>query len=430
MDEDEGQVVPPVAFRTSVLALASGAAAGQLALVVAGPALSRVYSPAAIGQYMQWMALLSILLTFVTFRWETALPSADERYRASLTRLAMGSLLLISTIASLLVHLSQWGSTVPLLAWLAPGLILQGAYAVLIQARLTRGASKPVAHSKAMHGLSQAIGQVALGLVTASSRSLAAGYLVGAAGGLLPLVRRQAKRRPGIGLGPTVKKYWLFAAFITWTGVTNMVGNQAPIYFLSPYGEQTVGQFGLGFRTILAPAVLVGVAVAQSLLAQIAARAPLKRVAVLARTVLQNLIVALAISLVPLVLFGPNLTTFVFGADWAPAGEFLRVLAPSILMTAVVSAIGTVPLSLGHAAGEAKFQTAILATRLGAIWIGAQLGGAMGVAVGFTVASVVTLAAYVAWCCSLLELPLRSLTRLTRSASLSLLSSGLPCASG
>jgi O-antigen/teichoic acid export membrane protein len=84
-----------------------------------------------------------------------------------------------------------------------------------------------------------------------------------------------------------------------------------------------------------------------------------------------------ALALLPLaivVLFGPRMFAFAFGAEWRTAGEYGRLLMPAIAVWFVASPLTLVPTATGRQDVLLRFIMASAVLRLGGLAIGLSMG--------------------------------------------------------
>ena len=95
------------AFARHVVTLASGTAIAQLLLVLAMPALTRLYTPADYGTLAVYSSTLTVLLVLASLRYEAAIPlPEDEEVAGSLLALTFIVLAATAVLVALLVWLA------------------------------------------------------------------------------------------------------------------------------------------------------------------------------------------------------------------------------------------------------------------------------------------------------------------------------------
>jgi O-antigen/teichoic acid export membrane protein len=337
----------PSAVR-SILLMAGGAAVGQGLALAAAPVLSRLYSPADFGVFGVFIAVVTVLGVVGTFRYELAVPLADERGAVHLV--LVGLLANVAVVAVLAAVLPAAGGTVarwagaPQLAghlWLlAPTLLATGTYQLLTFWGIRRREYRGLARRNAAYAAAQVGTQVGLGALGARPLGLLLGTAAAHGAGALTLARSFGQRAAvaGVswrGMRDVARRYRRFPLFSTWSGLVNSAGGVVPVLLLAQlYGLAVAGAFTLTARVVGAPIGLLGEAVAQYYLGEAADLARHDRAAV-RRLFRRSAARLFALGLVPLTVLAlpaPWWFPAVFGEPWREAGSYAQVLLPMYLL--------------------------------------------------------------------------------------------------
>ena len=385
--------IPGGAFARSVVTLASGTAIAQFLLVLATPALTRLYTPADYGALAVYSSTLTVLLVLSSLRYELAIPlPEDEEVAASLLALTFVLLAAMTALVSLLVWLAGdsfiAAVKVPALRpyrWLIPlGFIGAGSYQALLYWAIRRREFGRVAHTKLRQGVGQVVSQVGLGLVKAGAPGLLIGDVIGrvAGGGgfaLLALRERPHARVTRASILAVAVRYRRFPLLTTWSGLLNIGSLQLPsILFSASFGAAAAGLYALSYKMLVLPTMLVAQAVGQVFLSRAAAVA--REPARLRRLTERTALVLFACGLPvfgALALGGPELFATVMGHQWEQAGRYAQVLAPWFavwLVSNPLSGLFSVREWQASALGFSAFEFAL---RLGSLLIGARRGSPM-----------------------------------------------------
>lgn len=388
----------PRSLRSRVLALASGTGIGQLAVIVVGPLLTRIYGPEVIGGYSQWFAFVAIAATFASLRWEYVFPSADPEHRPALLRVALLTVVMTSVAIAIVAAVmgTVVGGTSAL--WLAPAIALQVIYLVGFQWCLNVDRVGSGSRGKAVHGVGQAGAQVGFGLLAPTPLSLVLGYIASSAVGLAAMgsawrTRGTATWRQIIA---AVRRYWRTPLLVCFSGALNAIGVQLPILVIGMYDVALSGQFAIATRSATAPLVLVSVAISQVFLSEVAAGRRAQLAGSLVAVSRRAVPVLLALT-IPLIGVGPQLSIVLLGAEWSPAGEILRVMAPALFMIAFSSMTSLIPIAIGHARGEAVYQVILLISRVAVLLALVPVSPMLAVG-GYAVVTTLCLVGYSVWC--------------------------------
>jgi O-antigen/teichoic acid export membrane protein len=264
-----------------------GTALGQGALVVAAPVLARLYDPQAFGLYSVYAAVLAVLVTVASLRFDFAIPIAADPVEAVYLFAISVALAVVSSIVLGLVLL--WAGTQLFTAlgaesftpyvWLLPiGLfVLSIAQALSGWATFHRSFTA-LGRWRTMQGLGQAVSQVALGLLQAGPVGLIVGDVAGRTFGMQGMLRSLiATIRTTKLSSATMRRYarerWGFARVMTSASFINALTNQMPFLIIpAAFGLDASGQFFLAYRMLVLPSTLVSAAFSQVFFGEASAR--------------------------------------------------------------------------------------------------------------------------------------------------------------
>jgi O-antigen/teichoic acid export membrane protein len=345
--------------RRGVVTIVGGTAAGQILVLASAPVLSRLFTPSDFGLYAVLSSIASTLGIVAALRFELAIPVPDEEVDAyALVHVGLLSSLLVGMVtmvpAILLAPgvakafgqpaLGQW-------LWMAPAAATAiGCYLTMNQLAIRKrryGASgqRAFAQSVIMVGT-----QAVLGVAKAGGPGLFFGYAMGQIGGALALTRGAGMRsaparraRTWATLVKTVRRYRKFPLVLAPAGLINVMSLQLPLILIAYlYGATVAGWLGMTQRVLALPAVLLGTAIGQVYLGELATS--MRRDPAAAARLFDKASRALAAVALPLALglfaLGPIVFAVAFGAQWRMSGEFGRALA-----LAMATQLVAVPLS-------------------------------------------------------------------------------------
>lgn len=379
-----GRLLPKSGFAHGASILVGGTAGAQLLLAAAYPLLTRVYTPEDFGLLAVFSASLSLFLVIASLRYELAipLPESDEE-AANIVVLALMIALAMSAFAVFVVVFFAEGVAHALNSpalehylWFLPaGIALGGAYNVLTYWSVRTKQFSKIAETKILQALTTIV--IQLGAFKFGSGALILGHVAGQSVGSASLARpalaQSAFRRISLrGTVAAAVRYRRFPLFSTWAGLFNTAGMQLPpLLFAALFGPAVAGFYILANRVLQLPMSLVGQAVGQVFFAS-AAQA--RREGGLAPLVAALHARLAHIGLPPallLMLLGPALFAFVFGTEWALAGEFARWMAPWLYFVFVSSPLSTLFAVMERQGQGLVFQFILLASRVAAILYGA-----------------------------------------------------------
>lgn len=342
-----------------VLMIVSGTAVGQIAALLAAPALTRLYSPSSFGIFTVVSSLIMTIGTVAALRFELAIPIPEREDRAqSLAALGFISCLATAVAGSFVVLV--WGLDMANLfgepdlmpwLWLVPAIAaLVGCFTVLNQLAIRHRRYGAIARRNVTQSVGMVLVQIGAGLASFRSGGLIVGLgfgqVVGTVGmmpssGLLSPDARRG-RTPG-ELRAALVRFRRFPLMLAPAGLINALGLQLPVLFIAYYfGSQVAGWLGLTQRVLGLPVTLLGLAVAQVYLGELsrAVRGESVHTRELFAVASRRLAVAALGCLAVLLMAGPWLFSTVFGSEWLPSGQYAQALAVSLALQLVA-----VPLS-------------------------------------------------------------------------------------
>ena len=328
----------PQVRRAGITVLVGSAAGFGLNLLLT-PVLSRLFSPEAFGLFATLTAVASVFIGVSTFRLEVLSQRVgDETAGRDLQRLALVTSLLWGVAitaavgsAMLVWPLSGW--------WLLTGpLVSVGSLQLIGSAVWTRRRDyRSLAWGNFVQGAASGVIQVVLGWFSPGAGSLVAGF---AAARLVWVRALVGERRPRGTLTAAWARSRRFAGVSGLSALVNSGAGQLPILLVSlVLGQAEVGFLAMALRLFVAPLSIVGQAAATANLGEVGRllRDGDRSAAGLVRRSMRELFL---LGLLPCVLVAAVSTQAVpvlLGAQWAPVGPVMAVLAAGALVQFCVS---------------------------------------------------------------------------------------------
>ncbi|MDR2128000.1 MAG: oligosaccharide flippase family protein [Burkholderiaceae bacterium] len=351
----------------ATLILLSGGALAQVLPLLLGPAITRLFSPQAMGVFTAFSTVAATVAVVACARYEYALPLVrSPAQAAALLALCLRiwlAVALLSVALALALHaLWRWP-----LAWMLPLAVASSGLLQLLMMWSNRaGRFKALAVSRVIQYGGAALLQLLFGwlLWTGTPAAhdgawlLAAGAVLAALLALAPLLRPapvggwRALWPPAGGnaalpaaMRQQARAHRDFPLLNTPHAFLGTLQDALAVALLMACsGEAAAGFWGLALRYLKAPATLVGTAVSQALyprLTQSDARAARRAV----RQVMAVLgVLGLALGLA-LYLAAPSLFAWVFGERWRAAGELAGALSPYIATHFVAAPLAVVTMA-------------------------------------------------------------------------------------
>lgn len=329
----------------------AGTALGQLLAVAVSPLLSRIYTPADFGVFSIVNALAMVVGTALALRYELAIPLPSEEDDAR-TLFVMGAALtaITTALATILFYLltpllvdllhapdaGDWFVWVPLVA---SGL---AAFRLLNQWALRQRRYAATARRNVVSSGATVLIQLTAGWRTPGPGGLIAGLGLGQALGALSLLvgARISLRTTWSDVRRLARRYARFPLLLTPSGLLNSAGLYVPVILVAAlFSSQDAGWLGFTQRILSLPVTLIGQAVAQVYLGELALgrRAGADRQVRLFRTASVRLAVLGAGGALVLLVAARPLFPLVFGDAWRQSGVMAQALAVSLALQLVAT---------------------------------------------------------------------------------------------
>lgn len=334
-------------FVRNVIILASGTAMAQVIAMALSPIITRLYGPEAFGLMGTFMAIVSIIapIAALTYPIAIVLPKRDQDAKG-LIQLSLIITTIISVISlTILIFFNQQIlnifniKEIGAYLYLIPIVIIfSGLMQVAeqwlirtkqfsINSRVTVLQSILINGSRVGIGLFYPVAAV-LVVLSALANGLKAMMMIFFAKRSDYQENTQLKGEK-TGLKELAKKHNDFPKYRAPETFLNAVSQGLPILMLTSFfGPASAGFYTIGRTVLSMPSQLIGKAVGDVFYPRIAEAANSKENVT---TLIKKGTLALAgVGLIPyglVILFGPFLFSFVFGADWVVAGEYARWIA-------------------------------------------------------------------------------------------------------
>jgi O-antigen/teichoic acid export membrane protein len=367
--------IPRPDFWKNVMTVLAGATGAQALPLVAAPLLTRMCTPAEMGAFSVWLGVVTVASVGATLRVDTAmvLDHEEQQQRACFGVVAYSASVL--ALAMTLCAVTARALDVPAvrdMSWF--GLLTIGVGTWLVaytQTTLAYAASHnqfgKAAKAKVSAAATIAVSQLVLLATGLGSKALLAGQLLGLGAGLWAARRLLSPPSPRLGfrLDADQRNYLLkhqaFWRFSLPSSLLNSLVSQLPLFMIGiKHGVLAAGLFALTQRVLTAPISLLAASILEVFKRQ--AVHDFETVGncreVYRYTFKALLLLALGPSLV-LLLFSPQLFSWVFGEAWRPAGELARILAPLCFLNFIASPLSYVFFVAGKQKMELLWQVAL-----------------------------------------------------------------------
>lgn len=331
-------------------------AVGQGSYLAIGPLLTRHVSPAQFGLYGLFYAFTITVAGFASLFYDFAIPvPRDDAEASDLTvgaaAISTGVCILASVLFAGFIACGAFGfGLFPY--WAAPlcGVLLAVQITIQLQQawRVRRREAPSIAWGNLTLNLVRGVAQVVLVIATGSWLALIAGEFAGRIANSLQLARGLATtlvRRPWRSIWRTLGRYRHFPMVLMPASVIDSIvgfGQTAAMGLL--FGPAAMGQYFLMRRSIDLPVGFVFRTLSDlfySHLADYARNAP-ERIRPFFTFTFFALLAGGCLAAWPLMLFGPQLFRWAFGAPWEQAGRLAAIMTPAAIMNLSVAPISRV----------------------------------------------------------------------------------------
>ena len=340
-----GRILPKSNLARGIVTLMTGTSMAQVMLIALSPILTRLYSPEDFGVFALYTSICTILMVFVTGKYELTIIIPKRSSEAINLVAVTAGLSLLSSLLLLGVVLI-WGAQIAVLLnhsevglwlYLIPlTTLILGCYHALNFWTNRRARYKSMAASRVVQsGASGAI-QLAAGAFKLGQAGLILGQMLGQMLAVLfllkslPIKERKMFRCVDFKrMCHAVHKHIGYPKYIMPAQVMSVGATELPLLLLTMFfGADVVGFYFLALRVMAAPISLVASAVGdvyrQKAAEQYARQGECFGIF---WAFFKRLLLFAFLPMLPILLFGPSLFAFVFGENWRNAGEIAALLS-------------------------------------------------------------------------------------------------------
>jgi len=314
--------------------------------VLITPIMTRLYTPSDYGVLGIFAAVLTVITTVNSLRYEYAIPAPKDSETAAHLLVLTLSLVCLSTVilSILLLLFGSYFVTTFNLQTLAPffwllliGSLGIGTYQALNYWAIRKQDYATIASTRINQSISGILSKLFLGIIGIGSLGLVVGQLISNIAGVGSFVKkirisdRDAFRSISFsGLKRAAREYRDFPIFSTPASLILNVSLQFPIFFISSfYGVKEVGWYTLAFQMLALPASLIGTSISYAFYGEAAKQRHNDPSALKALYI--NTIKKLSLVSIPLIgiiaLLAPFIFPIIFGESWLGAGVYALPLA-------------------------------------------------------------------------------------------------------
>jgi O-antigen/teichoic acid export membrane protein len=330
----------------NMMILASGTAMAQVFSFATMPVITRIYSPSDFGVLAIFVAIVSLLVPFATFRYSIAIPLPRRSQTAiNLLALSMSVSFIVAIFLSVVLffgadYIFDFFSVSILSAywWLLPlALLGAGIYETLMSWSIREKQFKIIAKTKMTQSIASSIIKIVLGLLAFKPFGLLLGHTVAQVAGIGSIVSQSkdtfAQNKRYINLSRILflaKRYSNFPKYQIASRFLLAFASHTPLMFVAfMYDSDATGQLALAFMVLGIPITLIGSSMGQAYYGEITkiGKKNVIQIKEITYSLTKKLFILSIVPFLILALFGELLFSFIFGNNWAEAGIFSSMLA-------------------------------------------------------------------------------------------------------
>lgn len=350
---------PKSEFSRNVLTLMTGTAIAQAIPIAIAPVLTRLYTPEDFGMLALYLALFSILATIATGRYELAIMAPASKAEAqNIVFLSILIAFCVFIVTSIFIWLFS-GEITSFLGnkriekWLyfIPIMVFSFGVYQSIDYWLNRERKyAEMSKNKLVQAGSVSLAQMIAGLI--NNAGLIIGSVIGWGLSVLLIVAKNKLDYKVFSFNVTKElavKYKAYPLLQAPTSLLNTLSSQAPVFFMTKFFEVvSVGFFSLVIKILSAPAALIAKSTGQVFFQRVSDHAKSSPELLLSDIyrVAVRLTIMSALIFSPVLFFGPEIFSVVFGSDWSQAGSYAQILVFSVAIKFVVSPLSTIFLAI------------------------------------------------------------------------------------
>ena len=373
----------------NLMVLLSGTALAQLVNILASPILSRLYSPEAFGIFGLYSAVSMILSISSTLRYDVAivLPGEDEDAK-DLVRLSVICVLSVALAIVFGLGGVRAGAAVARVSlgeqwawlWFVPLVVLaRGAHMIATGWAMRRSFFHHITTSRVSQPIVSTAVQILAGMLGIGAVGFVGGQCVGQMVASVLLIALIAKHSTVSNwldfdsdrLRRVARNYGQFPKYSLPQAFISLVSQYIPVFVFARFFDNAfLGYYTLTSRVIQLPLTVVGQAVSDSFLPQLAESYRQGRAYEELRRMVGVLSVVGFIPALIVVPLAPSLFAWAFGPEWRVAGSYAQIVAPHALTSFVIPPVSNAMQVLNQQRWYARFEAvqgafAILATLIG-----------------------------------------------------------------
>jgi len=379
-------------------------------LLAAAPILTRLYSPEDFGLLALYVSITAILQVILSMRYEYAINLCENvREAMAVLKLCLIIVLFFAVVSLVFVWLyrdmvaARLG--LPELAdylWILPiSLLLLGSFNVFKFWCVREGEFSLIGRARLKQVIASLVVQIggfAFGPISLVGGQVANQIFGVKSLGAKPLRMSEFKSVNLADMRAMLVRYRRFPLYSSWSALISSTSRTLPtFFFVILFGPASAGFYSITNRVLKTPS-LVFIGAINSVFLKHAATAHREgNLRQLTLTTYKNSALMTMPVLLLLAFISPPLFTFVFGEQWAVAGEFARWLTILIFFQFVCVPLSPLFAIFEKQSSELIFQAVLMIGRALALVVGARIGDSVTAVILFSMISGVCYVVFLVW---------------------------------
>lgn len=345
------------AFAKNFIIISSGNIVNQIVLLISYPIISRLFQPNDFGIFAQFQAILSIILLISSLRYESAIIIAkDDEEAVNLLFLCFTILITIVLFVFCCVvifgnNIANAFSNIKLKFWLyllPLFLLLAGSQEILNYWAIKRKNFKNSNYSNILKSSTNSLTRIIMGALNLSNVGLFVSRGISYLFSLVILVLKESNYIIALFLHNKVqikkislcaKKYRNFPLFMSWGVILNNLSINIILLIISKFfGITMLGYYALANTTLNIPISIFRKTINTVFFQKASER---KNIGAPIINDLKKITLYLGvigiIPLIVLVLFAPQIYSFILGENWLLTGKMVSIISPWLFLTLVTT---------------------------------------------------------------------------------------------
>lgn len=360
------KLLPRSGFARNVLTLFTGSTIAQAIPVIISPLLTRIFPVTDFATLTVITTLVSLLGVIVCGRYEIAIGlPADEKEAKQLVYLSISVAFIVSSVAMVLVlffnkplaHLLNNDEAAPYILLVPFTSLLYGLNQALTYWNIRKRNYALMSTSRVGQSIANSSISLSLGYSFLKANGLVIGHICGHIAALIYSYFRTSQKGEitfsksdfnKTELKALAKKYSDLPKVNGVHALTDMLQVTGVVFVISAvFGSVTTGLYGLTMRILQAPLTMIGSSFSIVFYKEASEKvATNQKITKLLRTTIMTLAAISFPVFLTIMIFGPDLFSFVFGDSWRDAGVYARILSPYLFMNFISSPVSHLPVIL------------------------------------------------------------------------------------